>query len=70
MTLAKNKKIICNGPVDETNGAFIFRLPREGNKEDLDIYEGQVLTVGEEITQKEADQLLSASTWNFSEVKE
>jgi hypothetical protein len=68
----KNKltqRIICKGPVSEDNGALIFRLPRE-KKEDLDIYKGQVLTVGEEITKEESKELLDNSSWKFSEVKE
>ncbi len=65
---AEEKKIICKGPVSKDNGALIFRLPR-GKKEPLDIYKGQVLTVGEEITQEEADFLIDATTWKFEEVK-
>jgi hypothetical protein len=63
------KKIVCNGPVDENNGALIFRFPRE-KKGDLDIYRGQILTVGEEITEQEAAELLAATTWSFEEAVE
>jgi putative AlgH/UPF0301 family transcriptional regulator len=63
------KKIVCKGPVDENNGALIFRFPRE-KKGDLDIYRGQVLSVGEEITEQEAAELLNATSWNFEEATE
>lgn len=67
--LLLNRKIICEGPVSKDNGALIFRLPRE-RKQSLDIYKGQVLTVGEEITPDEAEFLLAATTWKFEEVKQ
>ncbi|MFI8709942.1 hypothetical protein ACIGHG_23520 [Bacillus sp. NPDC077411] len=63
----QKKKIICNGPV-ERNGAILYRL-----RDNLDIYPGQILEIGTDenmITQEEAEQLLSVSTWNFSEVTE
>lgn len=72
--LADNKKSIqkiqCEGPIDSDNGALIFRLPRDEKKGDLDIYKGQFLIVGEEITKDEAKQLLNSSSWKFSEVTE
>lgn len=62
----KAKRIKCEGPVG-SNGASVFRLPKQ--KGSLDIYPGQVLTIGNEITKEEAEQLLTATSWKFSEVK-
>jgi hypothetical protein len=62
----RQKKILCEGPVGQ-NGAQLFRLSR--NKKPLDIYPGQLLTVGEEISPAEAELLLNSTTWRFQEVK-
>ena len=63
----KVRKIKCEGPIHETNGASIFRLQKQRGS--LDIYPGQILTIGNEITKDEAEQLLAATSWKFSEVK-
>ncbi|MBO0962341.1 hypothetical protein J1P26_21800 [Neobacillus sp. MM2021_6] len=61
------KKIICEGPVDQNNGALIFRLQRKD--EIFDMYKGQVLVVGDEISKEEAKELVENTTWKFREVK-
>lgn len=64
-------KILAHGPADETNGASILRYKRaDGRKNDIDIMVGQILTIGEDITQEEADTLLNLSNWNFERVSE
>jgi hypothetical protein len=64
-------KIVAHGPADETNEASILRYKRaDGRKNDIDIMAGQILTVGEDLTQEEADNLLNLSNWNFERVSE
>jgi hypothetical protein len=63
-------QIINNGPVDENNGAEVFRFIRSGNRKPIDIVKGQILTVGEDLEQDEVDQLRRSTTWNFDEVKD
>ncbi|MGG1571596.1 hypothetical protein [Fictibacillus sp. NRS-1165] len=68
MALKKGTVLYNEGPKESSNGSQIFRLMREGNKENLDIAIGQQLTVGEEITAEEGQYLLNSSTWAFKEV--
>jgi len=70
MALKKGTQIHNEGPKAENNQAEVFRFIREGNKKDLDIAKGQVLTVGEDITAEEGQKLLDATTWSFKEVKD
>lgn len=63
-------QLINNGPVDENNGAEVFRFIRSGNRKPIDLVKGQVLTVGDDIDKEEADQLRNSTTWNFDEVKD
>jgi hypothetical protein len=59
------------GPYDENNGSKIFRFYHDdGRKGFTDFHEGQVITVGDQVTQDEAERLLSNSSWEFKEVKE
>ncbi|GMG71820.1 hypothetical protein ICR95_20910 [Priestia megaterium] len=63
------RKIICKGPVDKNNGAIIFRLPPERKAgKPFDIVQGQTLTVGSDISEETADQLLDSKSWKFEEV--
>jgi len=63
------RKIICKGPVDKNNGAIIFRLPPERKDgKSFDIVEGQILTVGSNISEETANQLLNSKSWKFEEV--
>ncbi|MCY9017264.1 hypothetical protein MOF27_07430 [Priestia megaterium] len=63
------RKIICKGPVDKNNGAIIFRLPPERKDgKPFDIVEGQILTVGTDISEEVANQLLDSKSWKFEEV--
>lgn len=63
----KARLIKCEGPVGN-NGASFYRIQREKGGH-LDIGPGAILIVGEQINQKEAEQLLAATSWKFSEVK-
>lgn len=56
------------GPVNPSNRAEVFRLNRSDGY--LDLFRGQVVTVGDEITQTEAEYLLHSKTWKFVEVNE
>lgn len=51
-------KLKCMGPADKNSGSFIFRY------KDLDIFEGQILTVSKE----DAVFLQNQSNWIFKEV--
>lgn len=66
---ARGAQIEVGGPADETSLASVFILPRQGRQDDFRMVPGQVLTVGEDITQDEANFLLSQTTWKFKEVK-
>jgi hypothetical protein len=69
MALKKGTQIVNRGPKDAGNGAEVFRFVREGNKKNYDLAIGQVVTVGEEISAEEGNQLLKSTTWEFEEVK-
>lgn len=62
--------IIAHGPSSEKNGAEILRFKHHSGRGHLDIQSGQLLRVGEDITEDEADQLLSYSAWSFERVDE
>ena len=66
------KKIRVEGPVSPENGASILRFGRDGRKKPLDLYIGQVLTVGEneDITEDEASRLMAYGSWSIKEVME
>jgi hypothetical protein len=68
MALKKGTRIVNRGPIDENNGAEVFRFVRAGNKKDYDLAIGQVVTVGEEINAEEGEQLLNSTTWKFEDV--
>lgn len=64
-------RLEAKGPTNELSGAEILRFrPSDKRKKTMDIRQGQILTVGKEITEEEADRLKSLSIWNFKEVKE
>ena len=66
------KKIRVEGPVSRENGASVLRFNRDGRKKPINLYAGQVLTVGEneDITEEEASRLMSIGTWSIKEVTE
>lgn len=62
----ENQKIKCEGPIDSMNGASFYRFQKK--EAVIDIFPGQILKVGEDITASEAKELLEGITWKFSEV--
>lgn len=66
------RKIRIEGPKNPDNRATVLRFERDGRKKPLDLYIGQILTVGEkeDITEEEASRLLSLGNWNVKEVKD
>ena len=66
------KKIRVEGPVSSENGASVLRFNRGGRKKPIDLYAGQVLTVGEnqDVNEEEASRLMSIGTWSIKEVEE
>jgi len=61
----KTKRIIlCEGAA-ENSGSFCYVL-----RDDLKIYPGQKLEVGNEINEEEAEQLLQSHAFTFKEVTE
>lgn len=68
--MSEQRKIICKGPKDKNNGATVLRLPSEGTKNNpFDIYEGQTLVVGRDVSEDTATMLLNMDSWKFEEVK-
>lgn len=66
----ESRKIVCKRPADKNSGATILRLPEEGTKKKpFDIYEGQTLIVGREVSEETAKRLLDMKSWKFEEVK-
>ncbi|MEP9408569.1 hypothetical protein ABKP09_19820 [Peribacillus frigoritolerans] len=65
-------KIQVVGPKDSYSLAGVYRFPRDGRKNDIDIVKGQILTVGEDadLTEIEAQRLLNNQTWEVKEVSE
>lgn len=65
------KRIRIEGPKNPENGATILRFERDGRKKALDLYIGQILTVGEkgDITEEEASRLMSLGNWKVKEVE-
>lgn len=64
------RRIEAKGPTKEENNAEVLRFYREnGRNKTMDIRKGQILTIGEDITEEEADRLLNLNFWNFKEVK-
>ena len=69
-TKKEKTQIVCRGPKKKKNGALFLRFPREdGRKTPIEIYNGQRLTVGHDLTENEAKTLLKNPTWTFEEVK-
>lgn len=69
----QNKIIVCEGPVNPKNGALFLRFEREDKRKNpdyLNIFRTQRLSVGKDISEKEAEKLLSLSSWKFREVKQ
>lgn len=66
------KRIRVEGTTNPENGASVLRFNRDGRKQSIDIVAGQVLTVGEkeDITEEEAQRLMSYGGWNVKEVKD
>lgn len=66
------KKILIEGPKDPENKASILRFNREGRRKSIDLSIGQVLIVGEDgdITESEANRLMSYGGWIIKEVTE
>lgn len=63
-------KIRSIGPSDRFSGTEVLRYqPDDKRKSAVDIRRGQILTVGEEITQEEAERLLSLNAWKFEGVE-
>lgn len=60
--------IQSQGPSNPNNLSEILRFRRHNSEETLDIRAGQVLTVGQDITQEEAEQLLGLKIWTFERV--
>lgn len=68
--VADQRKIICKGPTDRNSGATVLRLPNEGTKnKPFDVYEGQTLVVGRDVSDDTAIMLLNMDSWKFEEVK-
>lgn len=63
-------RLEANGPANELNGAEVLRFQRLKGNKTMDIRKGQILTVGQDITEDEADRLKGLSNWTFKEVKE
>lgn len=66
------KRIRVEGPTNPENGATVMRFNRDGRKQPIDIVAGQILTVGEkeDITEEEAQRLMSYGSWNVKEVED
>ena len=70
MSEKKSRKIICEGPASKKNGALFLRFQPEGKrKNSLEIFPGQILEMGKDVTENDAKRLLSLTNWKFSEVK-
>jgi len=59
-----NRIIECKGAA-ENSGSFCYVF-----RDDLTIYPGRKLEVGNEITEEEAEQLLQSQAFTFKEVTE
>lgn len=59
----KPKKIVCEGPKNQKNGATYLRVGKTS------IFPGEELTVGKDVTEADAKLLKNHPTWNFKEVK-
>lgn len=66
------KRLRVEGPTNPNNGSSVLRFERDGRKKALDLYIGQILTIGEkhDITEEEANRLKSIGTWNIKEVED
>ena len=65
----ETKRYRVIGPKDEDNGAEFLRFTRDNNKTALDLPHGKVITVGDELNEKEI-QRLQTSNWKIEEVTE
>ncbi|USK72680.1 hypothetical protein [Peribacillus asahii] len=68
MAEKKVTKLLVVGPKDKGNFAKVLRFHLSSKKNPLELARGQMLTVGKEITETEAKQLLNNSTWEIKEV--
>ena len=63
-----NAKLFAKAPLIKQWG-YYFRLPPERKDgKPFDIVQGQTLTVGSDISEETADQLLDSKSWKFEEV--
>lgn len=63
-------KIVCKGPKDKTGGVSALRTQTGVKKnQTLDIYSGQTVIVGRDISKEVASKLLKMGSWKFEEVK-
>lgn len=66
----EQRKIVCTGPKDKDSGAVALRVQTGSKKDDtIDIYEGQTLVIGRDVTEETATMLLNMESWKFEEVK-
>lgn len=67
---AQKGNILKNlGTRNVTNGAGVLRFIRhDKRKEPLHIRKGQILVIGKDITEKEAEHLLALPNWKFERV--
>ena len=66
--VAEQRKIVCKGPKDKDSGATVLRIPSEGTKKHpFDVYEGQTLVVGRDVSEETATMLLNMESWKFEE---
>lgn len=64
-------RIASHGPSDEYSNSEILRYqPNDKRKDKIDIRNGQILTVGEDITTEDANRLLNLKVWNFERVND
>lgn len=63
-------RIKALGPTYESNHAEVLRYQTDKRKKPLEIREGQILTVGTDISEEEADRLQNLSIWKFERVRE
>lgn len=64
-------KVIAKGPTNRTSKSEVLRFqPDNARKKQIDIREGQILNVGKDITNEEADRLLGLNIWKFERVNE
>jgi hypothetical protein len=62
-------RISSLGPTNEYSNTEVLRFQPENKRKDpIDIRKGQILTIGQEITQEDANRLLNLGVWKFERV--